>query len=176
MYYKLFTLALPLIFLSCSAMMEESTNKSGNNTLKKSSSNLKAVISGARYDVDNIHIYSNTNEFIGKIISTRGYYIEQKFLKDKDRKFVISGSNSGQTADYLVVLDHPLPKQSKIGENIMIISTGSNIRVFGKFIRIEDYLTESGIKKQLPMLEAIAIFNIDDREFQNPVWVNLLYD
>jgi hypothetical protein len=164
------------MLLSCSAMMEESTNKNSNTSLKKSSSNLKAVISNARYDVDNIHIYSNPSEFIGKIISTRGVYVEQKFLKDKDRKFIISGSNSGQAADYLVTLDHPLPKQSKIGENIQIISTNSGIRVFGKLKGIEDYLTETGLNKQLPVLEAIAIFNIDDREFQNPVWVNLLYN
>ena len=37
-------------------------------------------------------------------------------------------------------------------------------------------MTESGVKKQLPALEAMAIYNIDDRDYLYPVWVNLLYE
>lgn len=165
-------LSIPLI--SCSALMEGSTNKS--NTLNKSNSNLREMISSAKYDVDNIHIYTNPNDFIGKVISTRGVFVEQKFFKDKDKKFIISGSNNGHPAEYLVYLDHPLPKQTKIGENIQVISTASGIRVFGRLKGLEDYMTESGVKKQLPVLEALAIYNIDDRNLLNPVWVNLLYE
>jgi len=167
---------LSLNFLSCSALMEESSNKSTNNSLKKSSANLKSVIGNARYDVDNIQIYSNTKEYIGTLISTRGYFVEQKFIKERDRKFIITGSNTGYAGDFIIYLDHPLQKQSHIGETIQIISTASSIRVFGRFKGIEEYLTYDGIKKNLPALDAIAIYSIDDRDFQNPVWVNLLYE
>lgn len=162
-------------FISCSGLFEEGSNKSTNNSLKTGRSNLKQTIGNAKYDVDNINIYTNPSEYIGKIISTRGIFLEQKFFKDKEKKFIVSGSNNGHPADYLVYLDHPLPKQNKIGENIQVISTASGIRVFGRLKGLEDYMTEAGVKKQLPVLEAIAIYNIDDRELQNPVWVNLLY-
>jgi hypothetical protein len=172
----LILLVLMFNFYSCSGLFQESSANSTDTSLKKSSSNLKEVISAARYDVDNINIYSNPTEYVGKIISTRGVFLEQKFFRDKDKKFIVSGSNNGHPADFLVYLDHPLPKQAKIGENVQIISTASGIRVFGRLKEIEDYMTESGVKKQLPALEAIAIFNIDDRDLQNPVWVNLLYE
>jgi len=162
--------------ISCSGLFEEGSNQSTNNSLKKSNSNLKQAIGNARYDVDNINIYTNPSEYIGKIISTRGVFVEQKFFKDKEKKFIVSGSNNGHPADYLVYLDHPLPKQTKIGENIQVISTASGIRVFGRLKGLEDYMTEAGVKKQLPVLEAIVIYNIDDRDLLNPVWVNLLYE
>ena len=75
----LFSLVLLINFISCSALMEDSTSKSKNNSLKRSSANLKNVISSARYDVDNIQIYSNTKEYMGTIISTQGIFVEQKF-------------------------------------------------------------------------------------------------
>ncbi len=176
----MFKILLSSIFLfnllSCSALMEDSSTKNTKSTLKKSSSNLKSIISNARYDLDNIHIYSNTKEYIGTVISTRGIFVEQKFLKDKDRKFIITGSNTGYAGDFIVYLDHPLQKQSQIGENIQVISTASGIRVFGRFKGIEEYLTYDGVQKQLPALEAIVIYNIDDRNYEYPVWVNLLYE
>lgn len=73
-------------------------------------------------------------------------------------------------------MDHPLTKQTKIGENVQVISTKSGIRVFGRLKGLEDYMTESGVKKQPPSLEEIAIYNIDDRDFLDPVWINLLYN
>lgn len=167
---------LSFTLASCSGLFEETSSTKIKSAEKKSSTNLKDVISSARYDVDNIHIYTNPNEFIGKIISTRGIFVEQKFFKDKEKKFIISGSNNGHPAEYLVYLDHPLPKQTKIGENVQVISTASGIRVFGWLKNLEDYMTESGVKKQLPVLEAIAIYNIDDRDLLKPVWVNLLYE
>lgn len=169
-------LFLALNLISCSALMEENSTKKTNNSLRKSSSNLKSAISNARYDLDNIQIYSNIQEYMGTIISTQGIFIEQKFLKDKDKKFVITGSNTGYAGDFIVYLDHPLQKQTRIGENVQVISTASGIRVFGRFKGLEEYLSYDGVKKQLPVLEAIAIFNIDDRDCQNPVWVNLLYE
>jgi hypothetical protein len=175
MFKSVGVVVLSISLISCSALMEEDTGKSTNNSLKKSNTNLREMISSAKYDVDNINIYTTPNEYIGKIISTRGIFLEQKFFKDKEKKFIVSGSNNGHPADYLVYLDHPLPKQTKIGENIQVISTASGIRVFGRLKGLEDYMTEAGIKKQLPVLDAIAIYNIDDRELQNPVWVNLLY-
>lgn len=162
-------------FISCSAFVEEGSNTSTANSLNKRNPNLKEAIRSAKYDVDNINIYTTPNEYIGKIISTRGIFLEQKFFKDKEKKIIVSGSNNGHPADYLVYLDHPLLKQTKIGENIQVISTASGIRVFGRLKGLEDYMTEAGVKKQLPVLDAIAIYNIDDRELQNPVWVNLLY-
>ncbi len=172
----LFSVVLLINFSSCSALMEESTSKSKSNSLKRSSANLKNVISSARYDVDNIQIYSNTKEYMGTIISTQGIFVEQKFLKDKDKKFIISGSNTGYTGNFIVYLDHPLQKQSHIGENVQIVSTATGIRVFGRFKGLEEYLMYDGAKKLLPVLEAVAIFGIDDRDLQNPVWVNLLYE
>lgn len=162
-------------FISCSTFIEEGSNTNTGNSLKKRNPNLKQAIRSAKYDVDNINIYTTPNEYIGKIISTRGIFLEQKFFKDKEKKFIVSGSNNGHPADYLVYLDHPLQKQTKIGEDIQVISTASGIRVFGRLKGLEDYMTEAGVKKQLPVLDAIAIYNIDDRELQNPVWVNLLY-
>jgi len=175
--YRLFGLFfVSLNFISCSGLFEESSRNNTNNSLSKNNSNLKHAISSARYDVDNIDIYTNPINYFGKIISTRGVFVEQKFFKDKEKKFIVSGSNNGHPADFLVYLDHPLPKQTKIGENVQVISTLSGIRVFGKLKGLEDYMTENGVKKQLPALEAIAIYNIDDRDLQIPVWVNLLYE
>lgn len=118
----------------------------------------------------------NPNEYLEKIISTRGIFVEQKFIKEKDLRFVMTGSNNGQPAKFIVFLNHPLQKQSKINENVQVISTASGIRVFGRLKGLEEYLTYGGIKKQLPMLEAIAIFYLEDRDFKYPVWVNLLYE
>lgn len=175
-FKSLLILFVQFTFISCSSLLRDTASKSTDSSIRPSNDNLKEVISKARFDVDNINIYMNPNEYLEKIISTRGIFVEQKFIKEKDLKFVITGSNNGQPAEFIVYLDHPLQKQSKINENVQVISTASGIRVFGRLKGLEEYLTYDGIKKQLPVLEAIAIFYLEDRDFKYPVWVNLLYE
>lgn len=165
-----------LIQVSCSCFLDEKSNKSSNSNLKQSSENLKEIINKARYDIDNVNIYLNPKEYLGKIISTKGAFVEQKIMKEKDLKFVVTGSNNGQPAEFIDYLDHPLQKQNLINENVQVISTASAIRIFGRLTSIEEYMTYDGVRKLLPVLDAIAIFYLDDRDFKYPVWVNLLYE
>lgn len=177
-YHKIFVfinILFIFVFFSCSTLPEYESDKSFNQNQKPKNSKLRYIINNALYNVDNINIYTNPDEYLNKVISTKGIYHEQKWLKDKDKKFIVSGSNNGYKAEFLVYLDHPLPQKKGFAENIYYISPGAEIRVFGWFVRIEDYMYQDGTMKKLPVLEALAIFKLEDREMKFPVWTNTLF-
>jgi hypothetical protein len=152
-------------FLSCSAWLDDNQTSSANTTGGYNSQKFQNIISSALYEVDNINIYQKESDFLGKIISTQGHVYLQQFLENSDRLIRVIGSNKGYTADYILHLDNPLPKQSRIDQNMQVLTSGRNVRVFGRFIEVEDYMLTDGTTKKLPALDCLAIFNKDDREF-----------
>lgn len=176
---KLFSIlvavSFSLLFISCSAWLDEKPGQQKITSKKFNQQKFSNVSNSALYNVDNINIYQKPNDFSGKIISTKGSVHLQPFLENDDRVFRVVGSNNGYQADFVVELDNPLPKQNRIDENVQVITSGRSIRIFGIFTHVKDWLLTDGSTKKLPVLEAIAIFNQDDLNLANPLWVSVLY-
>lgn len=172
---KLSVLLTFLFFVSCNSSFQQDSGNNSVSNQKMRSSKLTHIINTALYNVDNINIYTSPEIYLNKVISTKGVYNEQKWLKDKDKKFIVSGTNNGYKAEFLVYLDHPLPQKKNFSENTVYISPGADIRVFGWYIKTEDYMYLDGTMKKLPVLEALAIFKLEDREMRFPVWTNTLF-
>ncbi|MBZ0198837.1 MAG: hypothetical protein K8H86_03150 [Ignavibacteriaceae bacterium] len=137
--------------------------------------NLTLLLRSAEYEVSNIMIYTKPDDYKNKVISTLGYYAQEKFLPKDGSVFYIVGTANGYDANFIVQLDHPLKKLTSINENVETIGVGNYIRVFGRVKELKDYIVENGSTKKLPVLEAIAIYGAHDTKFINPYWVNLMY-
>jgi len=145
------------------------------NLLLAQSKNLQHVINSADFLVDNINIYSNPQKYLNKIIATQGRYDSRTLWENNETRFLVHGSNNGYPAIFIVELDHPLPSPKVISDNVQTLSNDVHIRVFGRFVRIDEIIEHDGSTKKLPVLEAIAIYFFSDQTFAKPVWVNRLY-
>lgn len=87
---------------------------------------------------------------------------------------------------YYLLIDFPIPKMKGEGKHIYFLSAGSKVKVIGRLSGIKDYIVsgsptflsdngivklENELLKKLPMLKAIAIYILDDYEYENPYWV-----
>ncbi len=87
---------------------------------------------------------------------------------------------------YYLSIDFPLPKMRGTGKHVYFLTTGSKIKIIGRLINTMDYIisgspsfiTDNGkvilgndLLRSLPYLQTIAIYKLDDYEYENPFWV-----
>ncbi len=182
---------LPLfLFISCSSTMNyifvekknenSSTNintyQDGRNlTLSYNSDEIKKIISSAKFEISNKQIYKNPDKWKGETISVSGTIVVKTEISLDDNFFQLQGRigdvPSGDFINYIIELDHPLPKQTRIDENVKTITPGKKYRVFGVFRELKQFLNEYGTPTMLPLLQCKLIYDGDDFEFRNPLWV-----
>jgi hypothetical protein len=73
--------------------------------------------------------------------------------------------------NFLVTLDHPLPREKRLGDMTPSVTVWDAVYVIGRLIGTETLVTESGVNLTLPVLQGFAITKESDRDFQGPVWV-----
>jgi hypothetical protein len=137
----------------------------------RTSEKLKKIIANANYDVYNLAILRNPNDWQGRLVSFSGVITEELLVISRPNFFIVNGRINDYLISFVVYLDHSVPAQKMINEDIEIISRGKSVRVFAEVIGIEEFMTESGTKKKMPTAECIAIYNQSDYNLRKPIWL-----
>jgi len=74
--------------------------------------------------------------------------------------------------NFLLLLDHPLPSETNIGELKQTVVVGNTIWMLGKITEVRDIVTERGNDIKVPVLKGFVISKDNDRNFEKPVWVS----
>jgi hypothetical protein len=144
---------------------------------------LTAYRDSAMSGVDFEDLKDNISFYKGKYLELKGYLIDERkteFLFYADPYFDL---NYGF---YYINIDNPLPKQRAydkplhyltIGDKIILIAIVKNLKSYGldKPIQLpisNYFITISGDQFiDIPALDGIVIYKIDDYNLKNPVWV-----
>jgi hypothetical protein len=81
-------------------------------------------------------------------------------------------SNYSFYENFLFSLDHPLPREKRIGDMTPSLAPWDAIYVIGRIMGTETIITESGVNITLPVLRGYAVAKENDRSFQYPVWIS----
>jgi len=73
--------------------------------------------------------------------------------------------------NFILLLDHPLPKESHIGESTQMVFERDPVYVVGRIMDRKSVLLKSGTEMTVPHLKGFIISKANDRDFENPVWV-----
>ncbi len=144
-------------------------------TMSYDSEEIKKIISKANFDVYNRLIYRNPEEWLGKIISIYGLISGRPELPLDSNLFQISGRIGGEAGDYfnfIVEIDHPLPKDQRIDIKIRSVNPGNVYRVFGKVKGLKQFINDYGSTVTLPLIECLLIYHPDDFGFKYPLWIS----
>lgn len=133
------------------------------------------IIRQAKFDVYNRQIYKNPDAWIDKIISVSGIIVEKPPFELDAQYFQISGTIGntpmGDHFNYIVEIDHSLPTQSRIDQNVQTIVKGGQYRIFARVKELKQFLNDYGQSTTLPVTDCLIIFKSDDFNFQFPIWV-----
>ncbi len=103
----------------------------------------------------------------GKIVKWNGTIV--RIWSDKIQ--IQSRGREEPWNNFFVLLDHPLPKETIIGERTQIISERDEIYVLGRILDRQTVILKSGTHITAPHLEGYAISKDNDRNFAHPAWV-----
>lgn len=137
---------------------------------------IKKIISRATYDVYNRMIYNDPEGWKGKIISVSGIITEKPVIYIEKNHIQITGNignnPNGDYFNFIIKLDHPLPVQTRIDQNVKKIVRGEQYRVFIKFRELKDFLNDYGQVQRLSLTDCLLIYKADDFSFNDPIWVS----
>jgi len=72
---------------------------------------------------------------------------------------------------FVLLLDHPLPRESTIGDLVQTVSRDDAIYAAGRIIDLRTIVLKTGSDLTIPHLECYLISKENDRQFARPVWV-----
>ncbi len=163
----IFALFLSFYSFSCAGFFSEFEEK--KDPLEIEIETVKRI---ANYDMNNVKVMRNPDEWIGKIISLSGTVISQPILGEVDEVFELRGTNDGYLTDMIIRLDRPLPRQANIGQAIKLVSQGKEVRVFGKMNGLKSIRTDSGTRRELPEIDCQLIYDRNDFYMDRPLWIS----
>lgn len=137
----------------------------------------------ALFNVDYNLLRLNPEAFIDKKIRVFGAIIEEF---DKDFLLFTNPFEDNEYGFYRIQIDSPLPKQGDYPKPLKYIGRGSEVNVFGIYrgltsinpeqISVESRRLNPHIDfrrlKNIPTIEAVAIFDRSDLRFERPLWVS----
>lgn len=166
-------ISLIFAYSGCAYWFDETARTKQSNS-SKYSNKFSRLEKEAVYDINNVKIYQNANDFKDKILTIRGSIFLDPFLAKDNKAVRILGSSEGYPIDIILMLDNPLQQQKRIDDNIVTLNNGKTVRIFGTLLGIEDFILTDGSSKKLPVIEGVAIFTDEDKRYETPVWVNIL--
>jgi len=157
----------PILFTSCAGFFSDT-----GTTRDPLQAEIEAVKRIANYDMNNVKVMRNPDEWVGKMISLSGTVLSQPILGEVDEVFELRGTNDGFLTDMIIRLDQPLPRQSNIGEAIKLVSQGKEVRVFGIMNGLKSIRTDSGTRRELPEIRCQIIYDRNDFYLSRPLWTS----
>lgn len=103
----------------------------------------------------------------GKVVKWDGWLV-----RIWENKIQVFGRGREELVNnFIVELDHPLPREQGIGDMSQTVTTGKIVWVVGKIIDKQLYVARDGVNVTLPLLKGYMITRDNDRDFKNPVWI-----
>lgn len=103
----------------------------------------------------------------GQVVKWHG-----NIIRDWDDRLLIATEGREESWNhFLLLLDHPLPRESTVGELIQTVSREDAIYAAGRIIDLRTIVLKSGSDLTIPHLECYIISKENDRQFNRPVWV-----
>jgi len=103
----------------------------------------------------------------GKVVKWHG-----DIIREWDDKLLIASQGREESWNHFVLLlDHPLPRESTIGDLIQTVSRGDAIYAAGRISDLRTIVLKTGSDLTIPHLECYIISKENDRQFGRPVWV-----
>ncbi len=148
-----------LVLLNCAGMVSEMApdNEALINSYKKQ----------IDYGVTWKAAMKDYEKVKGKVVKWDGSLVEIR-----ENKIQVFGRGREEfVINFIVELDHPLPKEQGIGDMTQTVAIGNTVWVVGKIIDKQDYVTRTGVNLTLPLLKGYMITRDNDRDFKKPLWV-----
>ena len=155
------------LFVSCSGLFSDFDDDKDPLIAE-----IESIKKSTNYDMNNVKVMRNPEEWQGKMISLSGTVLSQPILGEVDEVFELRGTNDGYLTDMIVRLDKPLPKQSNIGQAVKLVSQGKEVRIFGIVNGLKQIKTESGTRRELPELSCQIIYDRNDFYLERPLWIS----
>jgi len=93
-------------------------------------------------------------------------------VRNWDDKLLIASKGREESWNHFVLLlDHPLPRESTIGDLIQTVSRGDAIYAAGRIIDLRTIMLKTGSDLTIPHLECLVISKENDRQFTRPLWI-----
>jgi hypothetical protein len=135
------------------------------------SSGDRKFVTGIKQQIGDPVLYQDV---IDNIADSRGKIVkwDGNIVHAWDDKLLIASQNREASWDhYVLLLDHPLPKDRSVKDLTQTVSTHDAIYAIGRIIDRRTIVLESGSDLTIPHLECFVISKDNDREFTRPVWV-----
>ena len=183
-------LVLTACLLNCASIVSEK-GPSGDRLRLAEEEMISSVKKKIDYQLHHKNVMENVKAARGKIVKWHG-----TITRVREDKIQISGRmvlirpHDGSTVpayidrddprnynlfeNFLVALDHPLPREKRLGDMTTNVAIWDVVYVIGKLTGTETIVTESGVNLTLPVLQGYAITQESDRNFQQPVWVGMI--
>jgi len=103
----------------------------------------------------------------GQVVKWHG-----NIVRNWDDKLLIASVGREESWNHFVLLlDHPLPRASTIGDLVQTVSRDDAIYAAGRIIDLRTIVLKTGSDLTIPHLECYVISKENDRQFTRPVWV-----
>lgn len=171
-----------LSFSSCKVFkyITESPPPSDEELFLKSLQNFNQT---ALFNIDYNSLRLNPETFENKTLRVFGVIVEEF---DRDFLLFTNPFEDNEYGFYRIIIDSPLPKQGDYPKPLKYISRGSEVNVFGIYkgltsinpdqISLERKSLNPHIDfrrlKNIPTIEAVAIYDRSDLRFERPLWVS----
>jgi hypothetical protein len=103
----------------------------------------------------------------GKVVKWHGEIV--RIWNDKIQ--VRSSGEIERWNNFIFLLDHPLPRESRFGESTQTISERETIYVVGRIMDLENVIFKDGTDLTIPHLKGYIISKDHDRNLLKPAWV-----
>jgi len=155
-----------LLCLACAGTVPEQTRP--EDTL---SYDLEQYLASVKAEVDPL---ITCEDAMDSIDAVRGQVVKWHgdIIRTWDDKLLIATEGQEESWNhYVLLLDHPLPRESTIGDLIQTVSRGDAIYAAGRIIDLQTIVLKTGSDLTIPHLECLVISKENDRQFTRPVWV-----
>ncbi len=135
------------------------------------------------FNVSYLSLRMNPESFNNKKIRVFGVIIEEF---EKNMLLFTNPFEDNEYGFYRIKIDNPLPKQGEFPKPLKYISRGSEVNIFGYYKGLSDidpkkitddikrlnpHIDYSRLRR-IPTIEAIIIYDRNDINFQNPIWIS----
>ncbi len=159
-------MAAMLFVLGCSGTVPEQTRPERHLAL-----DIEAYVASVKAKVDPL---ITCEDAMDSIDTVRGQMVKWhgNIVRNWDDKLLIASVGREESWNHFVLLlDHPLPQASTIGDLIQTVSRDDAIYAAGRIIDLQTIVLKTGSDLTIPHLECLIISKENDRQFNRPVWV-----
>lgn len=134
---------------------------------------MEQVIRGASFEFCNEYFYRDEPAWKSRVISFAGYMIDKPAISKQKMQYIqLMGNGVNGLISVIATYDVPLPTRKVYDNDIPIVTTGQHLRFVAEIKRAENFVSVNGVWVYLPIVQLLAIYQQNDSELKNPLWVS----